>query len=194
LIAEHDFGYVGSGNPEDTTLTGTYTPAASGYYTLDIQNKRKNGVSTSLLYNFIDIITLAPQNPMLSADGVIFSQFYPTTITYDLTAGSAYANHEYWMWVGFTQTYPGINLSGVNIPLNYDLLVEMCLRYPGIPGSGFLGQLDGNGDAEASLFWKPTADLKGATLYMTYVVLSPGGKLPVLAASNPVNATAVPMQ
>ena len=36
---------------------------------------------------------------------------------------------------------------------------------------------------------KPNFSAKGVTLWFAYVVLSPGMKTPVLAASNPVNAT-----
>jgi hypothetical protein len=54
-----------------------------------------------------------------------------------------------------------------------------------------VGQLNGEGKASASLYWKPEAIHLDMTLYFCYVILSPGMRLPVLAASNPVNATAV---
>jgi hypothetical protein len=188
LIASHSFGNMG-GTPKTAVLNGTYTPSTTGLYTLEIRNYRKSGVSKSDLFNYIDDVIFAPENPMLSVDGEAFSCFFGSTRNFEMTAGPEHAGRNYWLWVGFSETYPGIMLSGVNIPLNYDTLVDIGLAYPGFPGTGFFGVLDGSGDATASMKWKPQMSLLGLTLYYTFVVLSPGGSLPVHAASNPVNIT-----
>jgi hypothetical protein len=188
LIDEHDFGSVTEGKYEAVVLTGSFTAPTSGMYTLDIQSTRQIA-STTELAHYIDNIVLAPANPTLSADGQTFSTFYSYTRTFDLTAGAAHAGGDYWLWVGYSGTYPGINLSGKNIPLNYDLLVQMCLGYPGIPDPSFFGTLDASGNAQAKLKWKPDNSLLGLTIYFGYVVLSPGHGLPVVMASNPVNCT-----
>ncbi|MBU0755982.1 MAG: hypothetical protein KJ645_12635 [Planctomycetes bacterium] len=192
MIDSHNFGSVVEGVPEYTTLTGTYTPATTGLYTLEIENTR-NAVYRTDTTNFIDNIKLEPIDPMLSADKQILAIWNPTDITMDLAAGPAFANRNYWMFLGYTGTFPGVNLSGINIPLNFDALFELGLSYPGIlPGtSGFFGTLNGSGEAEAFFTWNPSADFMGLTLYFSYVVLSPGGGLPILAASNPVNLTVV---
>jgi hypothetical protein len=190
LIASHSFGSIG-GTVKKAVLTGTYTPATTGIYTLDIRNYRKNNKTTkSDLYNYIDEITLAPTNAMLGVDGEAFSAFLGSTRNFELSAGPENAGKNYWLWVGFSETYPGIMLSGVDIPLNHDVLVDLGLAYPGLPGTGFFGVLDGAGNATASMYWKPKMTWVGLTLYYSYVVLSPGGSLPVLAASNPVNVSA----
>jgi hypothetical protein len=189
LIASHEFGYVSGSTPEAAVLEGTYTPATTGLYSLEIKNYRPSGTSTSNLINYLDNIVLASTTPMLSADGQTFSSFFGGTRKFELTADVAYAGHDYWLWVGFTGTYPGIKVSGVTIPLNYDILVELGLLYPGFPGTGFVGQLDGSGNASASLKVTANPNYQGATLWLSYIVLSSGMKPPVLAASNPINIT-----
>jgi hypothetical protein len=188
LIDSHDFGSLTEGKPESETLTGTYVPAATGLYTLEIENTRGTTSITDVM-NFIDTIVLAPTEPMLGADSQTFSVFFGGTCNMDLTAGSAHANRDYWMWMGYSGTFPGIQLGGVTIPLNYDLLVQIGLNYPGFANPDFVGQLDGSGNAAITMKLKPDAALMDLTLYFAYVVLSSGGALPVLAASNPINAT-----
>jgi hypothetical protein len=185
LIDSHNFGYVSGTSPEKEQLYGTYTPAASGMYTLKIKNSR-SAASSTLLINYLDTVLLAPSNPMLSQDGYSFSCFIKTTRNFELNAGSDYANHDYWMWMGISGTYPGLTVNGVEIPLNYDLLMLLGWLNPGLIGTSFMGQLDANGKASASMELKPNFELLGLEFYYTYVVLSSGGKLPVLAASNPI--------
>ncbi|MFH2001783.1 MAG: hypothetical protein ABIK28_19010 [Planctomycetota bacterium] len=175
-------------SPEAAVLTGSYTPSVTGMYTLDIQNSR-TAASETALSNFIDNITVSAADSMLSADGQTLTAFYGSTRILDLDAGPSYANQNYWIWVNYSGCYPGCNVSGVNIPLNYDVLLDICLGYPGIPDPSFVGQLDGSGQAQASFYLKPAMNLTGLTLYFAYVVLPPSGGLPVLAASNPINMT-----
>ena len=126
---------------------------------------------------------------MLGSDGVTFACTKVTTRHYYLHGGSAYAGRGYWMWMGLSGTYPGMQVSGVEVPLNYDYLVSLCWANPGFPGVNFFGTLDGNGQATASLSVQANLNYLDLTMYFTYVILSPGGGLPLAAASNPVNAT-----
>jgi len=50
---------------------------------------------------------------------------------------------------------------------------------------------DGNGESTATMTLQPDVNLMYLTLYFSYVVLSPGVSMPVLAASNPINITMV---
>jgi len=169
-------------------MMGTYTPASSGMYTLEIANTRGK-ISETGLKNFLDTILLEPENPMLGADGQTLTTFFLTPRSFFLTAGNDHANKDYWMWMGYSGTYPGINVSGVNTPLNYDMLVEIGLIYPGFAHPDFVGVLDASGEATVTMNYKPDLSLLDLTLYFSYIVLSPGGGLPVMAASNHINCT-----
>lgn len=193
MIDSHDFGYVSGATPEKYTLSGTYTPGKTGLYTLEIQNSRTLA-SSSLLHNYLDTVVVEPVNWMLGSDGVTFAASTGSTRTFYLKGGPSYAGGDYWMWVGVSGTYPGMTVSGVNIPLNYDILVNLGWLAPGAIGSGFMGKFDGNGEATASMTILPDMSLVDLTLYYAYVILSPGGGLPVLAASNPINATVTIME
>jgi hypothetical protein len=186
LIASHDFGSLTEGQPEFLVLTGTYTPTTSGYYTLDIENSRPVATDANVK-NFIDNIKVVPTEYMLATDGQTFPFWYPTTVNFYLTAGPEMANRDYWMWTNFSGTYPGVVLNGITVPLNYDPLVSLCLDNPGLIHSDFIGQLDGSGHATIPV--KIQTSYIGLTLYFSYIVLSPGGGQPILAASNPVNIT-----
>lgn len=64
-----------------------------------------------------------------------------------------------------------------------------------MPGStGFTGQLDASGKAEASLLLPPDPNqmLVGTPLYFAFVLTSPGPSLPLEAASNPIHVKYVP--
>ena len=189
-IAYHNFGYVSGTNPETATLTGTFQAPTTGLYTLEIKNTRGT-TKTSLLTNYLDTVVLKPTDWMLGSDGVTFCCLKTSTRTFILHGGTANAGLPFWMWVGISGTYPGLQVGGVEVPLNPDILVDMCWNYPGFPGVNFYGTLDGNGEATASLTVGPNMSYKGLTLYFVYVILSPGGGLPLVAASNPVNATFV---
>lgn len=188
MIDSHSFGSVVEGDFDTATISGSYTPAVSGLYTLEIENTR-GMKSESTLTNVIDTIMLNPVNPMLAANRQTFPALFARRWDFTLNAGVEHANRDYWLWIGFSGTWPGINKSGVNVPLNYDLLVRYCLTIPGFPAAGFSGKLDAAGRAYPSLTWHPDLAWQGLTLWMAYVVLSPGGGLPLLAASNPINGT-----
>lgn len=188
LIDSHNFGYVGASNPEQAVLTGTYNPPSTGLYTLEIQNY--NSVSsTSKLTNYVDTVIVEPVDWTLGSDGVTFAFLNNSPRNFDLKAGPGCGNKDYWLWVGISGTYPGLNVKGVAIPLNYDIVVNVGWMLPGAIGTGFVGTLNAQGDATASWTFKPDLAMKGLTFYLSYVVLSSGMSLPVLAASNPINIT-----
>ena len=147
-------------------------------YDLEIRNYR-NGTSIFLLVNYIDSIVLAPTGYMLGADGVTFCCTSTTTRSFELNAGPAFGNKEYWLWMGLSDTYPGMYADFIHIPLNYDRLVAVCFMNPGFGGMGFIGQLDAGGRATASMTMSPDMNLLGLTVYFAYVVFPPGG--PALA-------------
>ena len=190
MIDSHSFGYVAGSTPEHAVLEGSFYAPTTQLYTLEIFNTR-NAVSTSNLVNYVDTITLIPTDWMLGADGCTFSCLTASTRTFDLKAGSVHAGKTYWMWAGLSGTYPGMLVGGVEIPMNYDVLVNLGWLYPGILGTGFVGVLDGNGQATASMKIKPNFSYYGLTLYFTYVVLSAGGGMPPVAASNQIHACIV---
>ena len=187
MIDSHSFGYISS-TVLKTTLSGTYYAPATGLYTLDIQNSNTLSATTNLI-NYIDNITLKPNDWTLGSDGNNFSCLKPTTRTFTLKAGNQYANTPYWMWVGLSGTYPGMTVSGMHVPLNYDPLVMFNWINPGAIGTGFYGTLDGNGNATAQLTGITGLSWVYTNLYFAYVVLSPSGGFPIQMASNPINAT-----
>ena len=93
------------------------------------------------------------------------------------------------MWAGISGAYPGMTLNGITIPLNYDPLVQIGWNYPTIIHPDFMGTLGVDGYAEITLDLKIDSTIMGLTLYFSYIVLSQGGGMPILAASNHVNAT-----
>lgn len=188
MIAEHNFGLVAGSSPEKTLLTGTYTAIETGIHTLKIRNRR-NLASSTLLENYIDNITLAPKGWMLGSNGVTLSGLYGSTRLLNLDAGVEHANQDYVVLMGYSGTWPSLAMNGVPIPLKWDYLVKLSMFYPGFPGAGFAGTLNHEGKALATFVFPPDMSLVGLTLHFSYIVLSPGGGLPVVAASNPINMT-----
>ena len=126
---------------------------------------------------------------MLGSDDVYWDTASGDVRTFDLQAGSAFADRDYLMMMGYSGTFPGLTFGTVTVPLTYDFLVGLTMFNPGIIGPGFYGQLDTNGDADASLTIPADPQFMGLTLYIAYAILSPGGALPLLAASNTINMT-----
>jgi hypothetical protein len=116
-------------------------------------------------------------------------------VNFSLNATAAQGGQDYWIWLNCTGTYPGIKLSGVDIPLNQDPLLDFGLCNPCFPGTaGFMGQLDAYGMAQASISLPVDGHLTlvGIPISFAYVVLSPGPSLPIHFASVPVHVKYVP--
>ena len=179
-------------------LNGVFTPKTTGLYTLRIENTR-NAVSATCIYNFIDNIQLVPysmyQKIYLSVNDCNVSCSSGSTVQFKLLTTNAYPNEYYWILMSVSGTYPGFNLSGITVPLNWDALLEYGLMYLNFPGSvEFFGKLDGFGQATASLTLPPDPNqiLVGLPIHFAFVVTSPGPSTPIMVASNPVHIKYVP--
>lgn len=190
-IASHAFGTTNG--TKRATLSGSFVPPSTGLYTLHIENTR-NVTSSTCIYNYIDNITLEPN--------ALYQKMYFSVSDYNISCSSGgkaqfkintsniHPDQDYWIWMSVSGTYPGIALSNVTVPLNWDGVFEFGLYYPGFPGSvGFFGKLDGFGQAAASLTLPadPKHLMVGFPIHFAFVVTSPGPSLPILDASNPVH-------
>lgn len=163
-------------------------------YNLKIENTRTL-TSSSLLYNYIDNITLEPMFVKFSVDDNNIPCMTGKTVNFSLTAGNANGGKNYWIWMSASGNYPGINLNGITVPLNWDPLFTFGLYNPAIPGSvGFLGVLDGTGKATASLAFPSDLQkqLVGFPIHLAYVLTSPGPSLPISLASEPIHVKYIP--
>lgn len=192
LIASFDFGNMHGTHFEK--LSGTFVPSMSGMFTLLIENTRSLASSTQL-YNYIDNITIAPQVADLEIDKINIPYSTGTEVAFTIRPGVAHKNKDYWLWMSVSGTYPGIPVSGLVVPLNRDILFDLGLMYPNLPGTtGFLGKLSMFGLADATFDLPPNPDMSlvGIPIYFAYVLTSPGPKLPLTYASTPVHIKYVP--
>ena len=192
MIDSHSFGYV-SGT-ERTSLSGSFTPNSTGLYTLHIENERDD-YSTPLLFNYIDNISLAPAVTDFHVDTLNIQCATGGQASFALNAGPSHGGDGYWIWMSASGTWPGIKTNNVTVPLNWDAVLLFGLYYPDFPGSnGFLGNLNGNGKATASLIFPadPLQVMKGVPLNFGYVLTSPNTPVQVFYASFPVLLKYVP--
>ena len=139
-------------------------------------------------------LTIEAITPPLAADVSELSLSAGGTQTFSLAAGPSRASWVYWMFGSVTGTAPGIPFpGGVLLPLNFDPYFNLTLTKPflGIFGA-FIGTLDGDGKATASLTIPPGADpgLVGVTLFHAYLAAPGIGGSDY--ASNAVSALLVP--
>ena len=176
------------------TITGTYTPAVSGMYTLHIENTC-NLVATTDRHNYIDNISIKPETIELDIEDINIPCQTGGTATFDIKMGLANKNKEYWMWMSATGTYPGFQLNGLEIPLNWDVLFEFGLFNSGLPGlSGLIGKLDFFGMAKPQITLPPDPQLMmvGFPFNFAFVLTAPGYSLPITFVSAPVHIKYVP--
>ena len=175
-------------------MTGIYTPPATGMYTLHIENTR-NLVSSTLLYNYIDSITIEPFVWSFGTDDLNVPCLTGKTVTLNLKGGLANGNKDYWIWMSVSGSYPGFTIGDKTVPLNWDVLMEYGLLNPGFPGStAFIGKLDAFGLASAGLTLPadPHQLLVGMPIHLAYVLTAPGPALPVTFVSNPLHVKYCP--
>ena len=119
--------------------------------------------------------------------------------TFTLNAGPDAAGKQY-LLLGSVSYVPGfsfgIPVGPSTVPLSRDAYLQFTLRLPNTPPLvDSLGVLDGNGVANAQVMvgdsWFP-ASLVGFTLHHAFVVLEPGGPLPLSFVSNPVPLVLLP--
>jgi len=192
-IAYQDLGAIGSGT-HYVILKGEFTPPASGYYNLWIDNSR-NQASTTCIYTHIDDISIQPETTSLFVNNKNIKCSTGGTVSFMLKAGYKYSGYGYMILMSGTGYSPGVNVKGVNIPLNYDPLFEAVLTNPNLLGAkGFTGNFDIFGYANASITFPPDLhqNFVNIPIGVTYIILSKSGKLPILSVSCPLNLKYVP--
>jgi len=112
------------------------------------------------------------------------------TVDFELKAGGKYPGRKYFLLGSISGTSPGTTFaSGVVLPLNYDIFMELVLLLANTPVmDNFHSALDGFGKSKAQLnLLSPISpSFIGTTMYYAYVLYSP-----VDFASNPVSVTFV---
>ena len=111
------------------------------------------------------------------------------TADFTLKAGAAKANWDYAILGSATGTSPGTPLpSGETLPLNWDVFTNLVLGLMNTgPFQGFLGKLNGAGQAQAAFVLPGGTGLTGLKLYFAFALHSPWD-----LASNAVEIEIVP--
>lgn len=126
----------------------------------------------------------------LSHSEVYLSTATGGTIDFDLEGTSTLADRKYIMLVSGTGTSPGTPVGSVVLPLNWDILTDICFtNLNSIVFSNFLNSLDGNGQAAATLNLPVITDPSaiGVNLSFAWATLKP-----IDFASDAVNVLLVP--
>jgi hypothetical protein len=169
---------------------GSFVPPTTGVYNLKIENTR-GLTSSTLLYNYIDNISLKPLATPFSITGDLnVPCIGGGQKTLSISAGFGIGKKPYWIWFTISGSYPGFNWSGQYIPLNQDPLFWFGIQNPNFPGSvGFYGHLNAGGTAVANITLPsdPSGMLVGWPIHFVYVLLSDGHVPPALDVSNPVH-------
>jgi len=141
----------------------------------------------------MDNLSLVPATPNFSSDKLNVDIQTGANVNFDLNAGSGNAGKDYCVWMNATGPYPGIQLNGIFIPLNWDYILQYSM-FNGLPGTGLTGVLDGSGGSQAQIFLPAGVDpvLIGVPLSFAYVLTSPGPSLPISFASYPVHVKYIP--
>ena len=110
------------------------------------------------------------------------------TQTLTVNAGKSHANRSYWILGSMTGTTPGVTLSGLHVPLNWDPYADISFAF--VNTSVFTnlgGTLDANGVATAS-FNVPAKQAipSGLTIYHAYAAFDASGKLYMASDAVPV--------
>ena len=153
---------------------------------LDVVNWRV-GPYTPNVENYIDDVSVKPQNPSLSVTPHEIAASTGGSSTFTLNAGPAYAGKDYVIFSGISGVHPGTSISGVYFPLNFDVWTWTAFSLINTPVmSNFMSTLDANGTATGGfLFPAPEPAATGLPMYFCYVLLNSPGKTPVIYASNP---------
>ena len=109
-------------------------------------------------------------------------------IRLSLSAGAQRAGQAYWMFGSATGTAPGLVLDGNNVPLVFDAYFRLTLRNPFAgPFANFVGTLDAQGKATASVTTLPDPGLQGVNLFHAFTLANTLGVPPVIFASHAVS-------
>lgn len=115
-------------------------------------------------------------------------------LTLDLDAGPTHAGDLYVLAGTATGAYPGLDVDGFNLPLNFSDYLLLSLQDPNAaPFANFQGSLDGAGQAQARLNVAAgtSPGLAGRMLYHAYLTFAPS-TLAVTSASNAVSLELLP--
>ena len=115
-------------------------------------------------------------------------------LTLDLDAGAGHAGDLYVVAGTGTGAFPGLDVDGFNLPLNFSDYLLLSLQGPNAaPFGNFQGNLDGAGQAQAQLnVAAGTAPgLAGRVLYHAFLTFDPA-TLGVTSASNAVSLELLP--
>jgi len=193
LIETDSCGSIGQNSPRRRTLSGSYTPATTGLYTLEFRNYRGAWQNDDIV-NYIDNIKLSPANPdlLISSDNISISSAGSVDLTLD--AGASHAGEDYFLLASFG-THPGLDVYGHHIPLNDDVLFDYSKTHANSSiFQNTKGVLDASGSATAR-FSTPGAmgsTYLGTTMSFAYVLLSAPATPPVTYASQQVMVNYIP--
>ena len=126
----------------------------------------------------------------LEADTEQISEATGGVVNFDLDAGASHAGRIYVIFGGVTGSTPGTTLpGGVNLPVNWDVFTNIVLALVNTaPFSGFLGQLDTNGQATAKFdTLGPIPGTAGAAFTFAFALNKPWD-----FASNAVTVSVTP--
>ncbi len=191
LIDTDSCGNIGQSVPRRRTLSGSYTPVATGVYTLEIYNYR-NAMPTDC-YNYIDDVSLEPAAPdfFVENDNISISTGGSTTLT--LSAGAAHGGADYVVLASFG-CHPGFEADGFHIPLNQDMLFNFeRIRLNSSIFQNTMGKLNAAGQATAvfNTLGPVSQAYLGTPFYFAFVLLSAPGTQPVTYVSFPVTVNMI---
>jgi hypothetical protein len=132
----------------------------------------------------------------LEADVFTLSEATGGTIHFDLEAGSAHGNWNYFIFLSISGTAPGTAMPGelVNLPINWDFLTDIAMgltlqHFPVF--IDFYGKLDPAGQATATFdTLGPIPGTAGATFSFAFPLAGPPGAWEFV--SNPINVEVLP--
>ena len=193
MIASDSCGSIPQSSPRRRTLSGTFTAATSGPYTLEFYNWRNISPSASVI-NYIDDISLKPASPDFSIETDNISVSTGGSASMTLLAGASHAGEPYFV-LGSLGTHPGFTLDGVAVHLNVDALFNYSKNHlnSAVFHNSF-GTLDVTGRAQAAFDTNgPTnPSFLGMSFNFAYVLLTAPGTRPITYGSLPVKVNFVP--
>jgi hypothetical protein len=186
VIFTDNCGPIGPSQTIRHSQSGQFTATSTGLVSFEIENFRE-GVPGEMLYNYTDNLCMVPQTCSFEALDNEIDANKGGTADFGIHAGPAYANKWYIILQGFTGCTPGFDMNAgtVHVPLNIDVWTWIALDLNPL-WSGFYSQLDGVGEATATLnTFGPQPVAAGLALNFVYLVLQNPGSTPIFA-SNPV--------
>ena len=191
MIDSNSAGKIGQNSPKRQTLSGTFTPATSGYYTIFIDNWRNLAMTDC--YNYIDDVTVEPATPDLTVDNGNIDIDTGRLVMMTLDAGASNAGKKYLLLASWG-TYPGLTIDGIHVPLEYDWLFTYTQHnFNNNMFQNTFGTLNSSGKAIARFMTigPLNPSLLGRNMFFAYVLLTGSGR-PITYASFPVMCTFVP--